>query len=137
MPAAPSFLRWLPPASAGAAGRCEWKSARAVDGSMAGQHRSAKKGASVEFSDYRQYVPGDDPRTIDWKVYGRKDRYYVKRTMAETNARVLFCLDCSGSMEYCGDKAAIEDGRRLSKFEYAKYEICCMALMFIGQQDAV
>jgi len=139
MPASalPSFMKWLPVSTTATINRCEFMCRGPMDGFITGRHRSAKKGASVEFADYRQYLPGDEIKMIDWKVYGRKDRYYIKQSMAETNVRVMVCLDCSGSMDYRGDLAAEFEGRRLSKFEYAKYLAAGLASMFIGQQDGV
>ena len=133
----PTFLRWLPPRTTATINRCEFVCHGRMDGFIAGRHRSAKKGASVEFTDYRQYLPGDDIKHIDWKVYGRKDRYYIKQTMAETNVRFMICLDCSGSMAYRGESAVEFEGRRLSKMEYAKYLAAGLASLFLSQQDAV
>ena len=135
--ALPSFMKWLPVSTTATINRCEFMCRGPMDGFITGRHRSAKKGASVEFADYRQYLPGDEIKMIDWKVYGRKDRYYIKQSMAETNVRVMICLDCSGSMDYRGDLAAPFEGRPLSKFEYAKYLAAGLASMFIGQQDGV
>ena len=107
-----------------------------MDGFLVGRHRSAKKGASVEFADYRQYLPGDDIRSIDWKVYARKDRYYIRQTMAETNVRAMLCLDCSGSMAYRGELAARgASGKPLSKFDYARHLLAGFASVLGGQQD--
>src|SRR5206468_7403602 len=69
-----------------------------VDGFMHGQHRSLRRGSSSDFAQHRAYQPGDDLRRIDWRVYGRTDRFYVKEYEADTNASVLFALDASGSM---------------------------------------
>ena len=77
----------------------------------AGLHRSPFKGFSVEFAEYRQYMPGDDLSTIDWKVYARSDRHYVKKFEEETNLDCHIMLDVSGSMGY--------GSRGLTKFEYA------------------
>ena len=87
--ALPSFMKWLPVSTTATINRCEFMCRAPMDGFITGRHRSAKKGASVEFADYRQYLPGDEIKMIDWKVYGRKDRYYVKQSMAETNVRVM------------------------------------------------
>ena len=130
-------MRWLPPKTTATICRCEFACRGRMNGFINGRHRSSKKGASVEFADYRQYLPGDEIKSIDWKVYGRKDRYYIKQTMAETNVRVMLCLDCSGSMAYCGDASIEFEGRRLSKLEYAKYVTAGLASLFNGQQDAV
>src|SRR3982750_3476139 len=82
-----------------------------VEGTTTGRHRSPVKGASVEFRQHRFYVPGDEPRRLDWRVLGRTDRPYVKEYDEETNLRCLVLLDCSGSMKY-GKLAA-------TKFDYA------------------
>lgn len=137
VPALPSYMKWLPVKSTATISRCEFACRGRMDGFITGRHRSAKKGASVEFADYRQYLPGDEIKSIDWKVYARKDRYYIKQSMAETNVRAMICLDCSGSMEYTGDVAAPVGGAPVSKFDYARYLAAGLASMFIGQQDGV
>src|SRR3954449_92731 len=71
-----------------------------VEGYLAGMHRSPYHGYSVEFAQHREYVPGDDIRHIDWRVYGRADRFYIKQYEAETNLRTHVLLDCSSSMRY-------------------------------------
>ena len=71
-----------------------------VEGFLHGLHRSPYVGFSVEFASHREYVPGDDTRHIDWRVYGRADRYYIKQYEEETNVRAYILLDCSGSMAY-------------------------------------
>ena len=76
------------------------RSRRVVEGGRAGRHRSPLKGASIEFADYRQYVKGDNLRTLDWKVYGRTERHYIKQFEEETNLRVNVIIDASGSMGY-------------------------------------
>jgi uncharacterized protein (DUF58 family) len=106
-------------------------------GFITGRHRGAKKGNSVEFAEHRQYMPGDDLRSLDWKVLGRKDRLYIRQYEEETNLRTTILLDCSGSMAYDGEAAAELDGRRLSKFDYARYLTAGLTYMLAGQQDAV
>jgi Uncharacterized conserved protein (some members contain a von Willebrand factor type A (vWA) domain) len=69
-----------------------------MEGSVSGHHRSPHKGSSVEFAEYREYTPGEDPKRMDWRVFARTDRYYLKEFEAETNLRSHFALDCSGSM---------------------------------------
>ena len=71
-----------------------------MEGSISGQHKSPHRGSSVEFAEYRNYVPGDDLRRLDWRVFGRTDRFYLKEFEAETNLRCYFVLDCSGSMNF-------------------------------------
>ena len=73
-----------------------------MEGSVSGHHRSPHRGSSVEFAEYRNYVPGDDIRRLDWRVFARTDRYYLKEFEAETNLRCYVVLDCSGSMAFKG-----------------------------------
>lgn len=75
-------------------------SRRPMQGSVSGRHRSPHRGSSVEFAEYRKYVPGDDPRRLDWRAAGRSDRFYVKEFEADTNLRCVFVLDTSGSMAF-------------------------------------
>lgn len=95
---------------------------------MSGLHSSPYKGFSQEFADYRQYMPGDEPKRIDWKVYGRNDRFYIKEYQEETNLRCYILLDKSGSMGF---------GEKISKLEYAKYLSASLAYMLIKQKDSV
>ena len=69
-------------------------------GHMSGRHKSPHRGSSVEFAEYRKYVPGDDTRRVDWRVYGRSDRFYIKEFEADTNLRLCLILDTSGSMDF-------------------------------------
>lgn len=108
-----------------------------VEGFVTGRHRSPHKGFSVEFAEHRQYVPGDDVRDLDWRVFGKSDRYYVKQYMEETNLRAVILVDASGSMQYAGTAAAKLDGQVLTKFEYARMLAASLAHLLIGQQDAV
>ena len=89
----------------------ELKARTVVEGFLAGLHRSPYKGFSVEFAEYRQYLPGDDLSTLDWKVFARSDRYYVKKFEEETNLECHLLLDISASMAYRGAAA-------MSKLEY-------------------
>ncbi len=100
-----------------------------VEGSFAGMHRSPHRGSSVEFAEYRKYVPGDDVRHIDWRVYARSDRYYLKEFEADTNMRLYLVVDCSSSMAYEGG-----DG---SKFDYARKLAATLAYLTIHQGDHV
>ena len=75
-------------------------SRRPMLGQVSGRHASPHRGASVEFAEYRKYVPGDDLRRLDWRAYGRSDRFYVKEFEADTNLRCQLVLDVSGSMGF-------------------------------------
>ena len=98
-------------------------------GSVAGKHRSPVRGSSVEFAAYRKYVPGDDPRRLDWRAYGRSDRFYIKEFEADTNLRLCLIVDTSGSMNYkSGDK---------SKLEIARSMAGTLSYLASGQGDAV
>src|SRR5947207_2642120 len=100
-----------------------------VQSFVSGQHRSVYKGFSVEFAQHRQYTRGDEIRHIDWKVFGKSDRLFVKQYEEETNLRATICLDASGSMLY--------HGKGESKFEYARKLAACLAYLTIGQSDSV
>ena len=130
-------MKWLPPKSTATIARCELFGRTMKSGFISGRHRSPKKGNSVEFAEHRPYMPGDDLRTLDWKVLGRKDKLYIRQYEEETNLRTTILLDCSGSMAYDGDRAAELDGRPLSKFDYARYLAAGLTYMLTGQQDAV
>jgi uncharacterized protein (DUF58 family) len=103
-----------------------------VEGFTTGLHRSPHKGFSVEFKQHRQYVPGDEIRHIDWRVFARSDRYYIREYEEETNLRATIILDRSGSMEYGGGK----DGG-VSKFEYATKLAACLSYLMLQQSDGV
>jgi uncharacterized protein (DUF58 family) len=101
-----------------------------VEGFFAGLHRSPFKGFSVEFSEYRAYQPGDDPRLVDWRAFARSDRYYVKEFEEETNLRFYLCVDSSASMGYPPDAP-------FTKFDYAATLAAALAYLALGQRDAV
>jgi len=134
--AQPSYMRLLDPEALGKIHRLELIARGLVEGFFSGRHRSPYKGFSVEFSEHRQYVAGDDIRDLDWRVYAKSDRYYIKQYIEETNLRVVILLDASGSMKYTGEEAARHDGRRLSKFEYGQFLAASLAHLMIHQQDA-
>ena len=102
---------------------------RPMVGSVSGMHASPHRGSSVEFAEYRRYVPGDDLRRLDWRAYGRTDRYYVKEFEADTNLRLCLVVDTSGSMNFgSGDVTKIEYARRLAG---------SLAYLAVQQGDAV
>jgi uncharacterized protein (DUF58 family) len=133
----PEYLRLLDPAALDKIGRLELIARGVVEGFISGRHKSPYKGFSSEFAEHREYVPGDNTRDLDWRVYGRSDRYYIKQYVEETNLRALILLDASGSMKYAGNLAARHQGRILSKFEYGQYLAAALAYLMINQQDAV
>lgn len=100
-----------------------------VEGFITGLHRSPYHGFSVEFSEYRQYMPGDEIRHIDWKVYGKTNRFYIKQFEEETNLKCYLLLDASGSMGYSSN--------RITKLEYASYLAAALTYLMIEQRDAV
>ena len=106
-------------------GNLELVARSVVDGVINGLHRSPYFGASVDFAEHRGYVPGDDIRRVDWKVFARTDRYFVKEFEADSNANFSVLLDVSKSMAF---------GARLSKLDYAKTLAAC--LTYLVQQAA-
>ncbi len=99
-----------------------------VEGFCTGLHRSPHKGFSVEFKQHRQYVHGDEIRHLDWRVFGRSDRFYIREFEEETNLRATLLLDASGSMAYGGDA---------SKLQYATRLAACLSYLMLQQQDSV
>src|SRR5271154_6658932 len=106
------------------------RSRRLAEGAISGQHRSPFHGFNVEFATYREYAPGDDLRRLDWRVFARSDRHYIKQYEEESNARVTFVMDDSASMNYRG-KAD------LSKFDYGATLVVSLAMLMARQQDPV
>jgi uncharacterized protein (DUF58 family) len=113
----------------------ELKAKQIVEGYVSGLHRSPFRGFSVEFAEHREYVPGDDIRFLDWKVFGRTDRLYIKRYEEETNLEAHLVVDASGSMAYTD--VAHRDGRGPSKFDYARWGAAALAYLITRQQDSV
>jgi len=102
-----------------------------VEGYVSGVHRSPFHGFSIEFAEHREYVPGDDVRYVDWKVYGKTDKYYLKQYEEETNLISYLLLDGSQSMSYRSPAAA------LSKLEYSQCLAAALAYLILNQQDSV
>ena len=97
-------------------------------GNVAGKHRSPHRGSSVEFAEYRKYVPGDDTRRLDWKAFARSDRFYIKEFEADTNLRAYFVVDASGSMNFAGKgEPKIQCARRIA---------ASLAYLLVNQGDA-
>jgi len=122
-------LRFLDPGVIARLGTMELKARTVVEGFLSGLHRSPYKGFSVEFAEYRQYLPGDDLNTLDWKVYARTDRHYVKKFEEETNLECHLLLDQSASMAYRG-------AAPMSKLEYGSVLAASLAFLMNRQRDA-
>jgi len=101
-----------------------------VEGFITGLHKSPYHGFSVEFTEHRQYMPGDEIKHIDWKAYGKTDRFYIKQFEEETNLKSYLILDASRSMDYASKG-------NLKKFEYASYVAAALSFLMIEQRDAV
>lgn len=101
-----------------------------VEGFTSGLHASPHKGFSVEFRQHRPYVQGDEIRRLDWKIFGRSDRFYIREYDEETNLRATIVMDASGSMGYRGTKG-------IQKFDYARKLCASLAYLLMSQQDAV
>lgn len=104
-----------------------------VEGFISGMHKSPYQGFSVEFVEHRQYMPGDEIRYIDWKVYGKSDRYYIKKFEEETNLRSYLVLDTSGSMGFKSDKSS----NSITKLEYGCYLAASLTYLMLKQRDSV
>jgi uncharacterized protein (DUF58 family) len=125
----PRDLRFLDPAVLATLGTMELKARTVVEGFLSGLHRSPYKGFSVEFAEYRQYLPGDDLSSVDWKVYARSDRHYIKRFEEDTNLECHLLLDVSASMAYRGAAA-------MTKLEYGSVLAGSLAFLMNRQRDA-
>lgn len=101
-----------------------------VEGMLAGLHTSPFKGQSLEFAQHREYSPGDETRYIDWKVFARSDRFFIKQYQDETNLRAYILLDASGSMQF-------SHGNRPSKLNYAAHIAAALSYLMLRQEDAV
>lgn len=109
-------------------GGMDFVSRMVVDGTMSGIHRSSHKGGCSEFEDHRPYVNGDELRHIDWRLFARRDRYYVKQFRDETNLQGWLVVDASGSMKF--------GMSTISKFDYARTAAACLARLLLKQRDS-
>jgi len=125
----PGSRRYLHPEAIARIARLELRARAVVEGVLAGLHKSPYKGQSVEFLQHREYVRGDDLRRVDWKVWGRQDRLYVKEFEEETNLRVTLLVDGSASMNYASGP--------LGKYEYAATLAASLAWLALSHGDAV
>jgi uncharacterized protein (DUF58 family) len=126
----PAFKsRFIDPKLLASANNLQLIAKTVVEGFLAGLHRSPYHGFSLEFAEYREYSPGDDIRRVDWKVYGRSDRFYVKKYEGDTNTQVFLLLDTSRSMSF--------SSHEVSKLDYARYLAASLAYFSLRQSDAV
>jgi len=123
------FRRYLDPAILSRLARLDLKARLVVEGFISGLHKSPFHGFSVEFAQHRAYAPGDDTRHIDWKVFAKSDRFYIKQYEEETNLRAYILLDTSESMAY--------QSGPVTKLEYGSYVAASLAFLMLQQQDAV
>jgi uncharacterized protein (DUF58 family) len=121
--------RFVDPRVLARIGNLELISRMVVDGFISGLHQAVFKGVSVDFAEHRPYVPGDDIRRIDWRLFARTDRLYLKTFEAETNADVLFALDISRSMDFASGE--------LTKLDYGRFVVGCLARLAARQRDRV
>lgn len=128
---APTGAHLLDPTVLGRIGNLELLARTVVEGFINGLHRSPNLGSSTDFAEHRQYMPGDDIRRIDWRLFARTDRHYVKEYEADTNANFTILLDVSRSMRYRGTPQA------RSKLEYGCYLAACLAYFSSMQRDRV
>ena len=124
----PGAARYLDPAIIARLGTIDLKARTIVEGFLTGLHRSPYKGFSVEFAEYRQYLPGDDLATLDWKVFARSDRHFVKKYEEETNLTCHMLIDVSASMGY--------GSRGITKLQYGSYLAGALAYLMHRQRDA-
>jgi uncharacterized protein (DUF58 family) len=121
--------RLLPPETLAGLANLELVARTAVEGFLTGLHRSPHYGFSQEFKEYRAYVEGDDPRFVDWNVYARTERTYIRRFEGETNTRLMILLDASASMGY--------GSRTITKLQYGKFLAAALAYLAGRQHDPV
>src|SRR5262245_22831472 len=122
--------RFLDPELLGHIGSLELWARAVVEGFMSGLHRQPFTGFSTEFTEYRQYSPGDDLRYLDWRLLGRTDRYFIKKYRADTNTQCHILIDTSASMNYAHSSS-------VTKMQYAKFLAASLAYLLNRQQDAV
>ncbi|MBD3256953.1 DUF58 domain-containing protein [candidate division GN15 bacterium] len=127
---ATNYRQYLEPDTVSKLKGMEMKARMVVEGFIAGLHKSPYHGFSVEFAEHRQYMPGDDVHDIDWKVFAKTDRYYIKQYEEETNLKGYLLLDCSASMRY-------QSGKRITKFDYAGMLCGALSYLMLRQRDAV
>jgi uncharacterized protein (DUF58 family) len=126
--------RFLDPKTIARIAQLDLRARYVVDGLMTGMHKAPTFGQSVEFVQHREYVEGDDLRHVDWTVWSKTDRYYIKQYEAETNLRANLVVDASESMAYGADKH--RKAGTLNKYDYAATAAACLTYLTIKQQDS-
>jgi uncharacterized protein (DUF58 family) len=126
----PAPLSLLDPRALAKIGSMELVARQVMDGYVQGMHRSPHVGFALDFAQHRPYAEGDDIKRIDWRVYAKADRYYIKQYEVSTNLRAHLVLDASGSMAYRGA------GDAMSKFRYAQFAAACLSYLVLHQQDS-
>ena len=126
----PAPLSLLDPRALAKIGSMELVARQVMDGYVQGMHRSPHVGFALDFAQHRPYVAGDDIKRIDWRVFAKADRYYIKQYEVSTNLRAHLVLDASGSMAYRGAADA------MSKFRYAQFVVACLSYLVLHQQDS-
>lgn len=130
--------QYLDPAVVSKLARMDLKARLIVEGFFAGMHKSPYHGFSVEFAEYRQYMQGDNIRNVDWKVYAKTDRFYIKEHEEETNLKATILLDKSGSMGFASAaKGKAGHGTGITKLTYGGLLAASLSYLMIGQRDAV
>src|ERR1043165_3351511 len=134
LPQETDYRKYLEPRTLARISSLDLRARLIVEGLMTGMHRSPYQGISVEFAQHRPYVPGDDIRHVDWKVYAKSDKVYLKQYLEETNLHLICIVDASESMAY----GTVGDGdARLSKYAHATAISASLSYMAIQQQDSV
>lgn len=130
-----TYRKYLHPQTLMKVGGLELRARQIVEGLLTGTHRSPYQGSSVEFAQHRQYAPGDDIRRVDWRVFGRSDRIYIKQFEEETNLPILLVVDASESMGF--GSITDEKGGKWTKSDHATSIAAALAYLALKQQDAV
>ena len=130
-------LKYLQPDVVSKLANMELRARMVVEGFITGMHKSPYHGFSVEFAEHRQYMPGDEIRRVDWKVYGKTDRYYIKQYEEETNLKSYIILDASASMSFSSEIPDQKNEKRISKLEYASFIAAALSYLMVQQRDAV
>ena len=125
-----NYQRYLNPQTLASLQGLDFQARMVVEGYVAGMHRSPYHGFSVEFAEHREYVPGDDIRHVDWKVWSKTDKFYLKQYEEETNLLTYLLMDTSESMAYASEG-------NVSKLQYAQFVAASLAYMVLQQQDSV
>lgn len=131
-----SSLTYLRPDVVSKLASMELRARLVVEGFITGLHKSPYHGFSVEFAEHRQYMPGDEIRRVDWRVYGKTDRFYVKQFEEETNLKSYIAIDTSASMGFASEVKKGEPAR-MSKLTYASYIAASLSYLMVQQRDAV